>query len=43
LKNLERQIFELETRYLEETVNSGWFKSFNMYVGNILKGWEGYL
>jgi uncharacterized protein YdcH (DUF465 family) len=23
LKNLERQIFELETRYLEETVNSG--------------------
>jgi hypothetical protein len=33
LKNLEKSIFDNETKYLEETA----------YLGNVVKGWEGYL
>ncbi|CAD8063408.1 unnamed protein product [Paramecium sonneborni] len=33
LKNLEKSIFDEETRYLEETG----------HIGNVIKGWEGYL
>lgn len=50
LKVLEKQIFELETSYLQETLNSGTFiqiiNLLFMYLrilGNIIKGWDGYL
>ncbi|CAK70320.1 unnamed protein product (macronuclear) [Paramecium tetraurelia] len=33
LKNLEKTIFDEETKYLEETG----------HLGNVIKGWEGYL
>ncbi|CAD8057215.1 unnamed protein product [Paramecium primaurelia] len=33
LKNLEKNIFDEETRYLEETG----------HIGNVIKGWEGFL
>lgn len=33
LRNLEKSIYDLETRYLEETATTG----------NILRGWEGYM
>lgn len=33
LKLLEKSIFDNETKYLEDTA----------YIGNVIKGWEGYL
>lgn len=33
LKNLEKNIFDEEARYLEETG----------HIGNVIKGWEGFL
>lgn len=44
LRNLEKLIFDLETKYLEETANTGCSSYLNwLNLGNILKGWEGYL
>jgi Histone acetyltransferase subunit NuA4. len=45
LRTLEKQIYDLETNYIEETQNTGFsiIKWIVTFSGNIIKGWEGFL
>lgn len=41
IKKIEQQIYDEETKYLEDTASCG--NSHIYYLGNIIKGWDGYL